>query len=93
MHNAKKANANNVWFEISNPTKNTFRLEVSDDGDGLDFEVQDVKSIFEKGVTTKKGGSGLGLYHSREILAEMGGSIEAAVDDKRKIIFRIDFAK
>jgi hypothetical protein len=36
----------------------------------------DMKSLFNRGFSTKKNGSGLGLYHANETLIEWGGRIE-----------------
>lgn len=53
---------------------NEVNITISDTGPGISKEV--MASLFTRGFTTKKGGSGLGLYYARESLAEWGGSIE-----------------
>ncbi len=49
-------------------------LVLSDQGPGI--PASQIKQLFEPFATTKQNGSGLGLYLSRKIAQEMGGSIE-----------------
>ena len=92
VHNAKKAEANKIEFNLFNPEKNQLVIEVTDDGNGLDASIKDIPSIFEKGITTTPG-SGLGLYHSKQLISEMGGSISAEIGEKRDIKFKLEFAQ
>lgn len=55
-------------------TPGSVELRVTDSGAGLTRRQQ--KHIFSPFYTTKKSGSGLGLYLSREIVAQMGGLME-----------------
>ena len=50
-------------------------VEVSDDGHGIDEDRVDASRIFEKGYTSSQGGTGLGLYHARKVMEEMGGGL------------------
>jgi len=45
-----------------------------DDGPGIDEKIRD--KIFQKGVSTKGDGKGLGLYLSKRIIESYGGTIE-----------------
>lgn len=92
VHNSKKADAKVIKFHLSSPTKSSISIEIEDDGIGLDPKFDDPRKIFEKGVTTTTG-SGLGLNHARELVAELGGHLSASVQDDRKLIFRMEFAK
>lgn len=51
------------------------RVTVADNGPGLAPEIR--RSLFMPFTTTKSSGLGLGLVISREILADLGGSLEA----------------
>jgi len=74
ISNARKARASNVKFELSSLDRKGLLIRVCDNGRG--FAPGTNKSrIFEMGYTTTQG-SGLGLYHVRQVLGEMGGSIE-----------------
>jgi signal transduction histidine kinase len=57
-------------------------VRVSDNGAGLARGASKDR-IFEMGYTTTKG-SGLGLYHVRQVLGEIGGSIELEEDSPAK---------
>jgi signal transduction histidine kinase len=52
---------------------NSVRLAVIDHGGGLSRREQ--RKVFTRFYTTKQSGSGLGLYLSRTIVGEMGGSL------------------
>lgn len=70
------------------PGKNLL-IEVSDNGRGIKDE--DLKRIFDPFFTTRQpgGGTGLGLYVSRNIIEGLGGSIEAESEPGKGSIFRI----
>lgn len=77
INNAKKAGATQIKFELYNFDKKTLLMTVIDNGPGISKAIRDVEQIFELGFS-RSSGSGLGLYHVRQSLGEMGGSI--AVD-------------
>jgi len=62
-----------IGLEVSAGSE-TVDLRVTDGGAGLSKKQQ--KKIFSPFYTTKKAGSGLGLYLSREIVTQMGGLME-----------------
>ena len=62
-----------IGLEVSAGSE-TINLRVTDSGAGLSRKQQ--KNIFSPFYTTKKTGSGLGLYLSREIVTQMGGLME-----------------
>lgn len=75
VSNARRAKASRIRFELSEADKaGGLSIRASDNGQGLGRGV-DRDRIFEMGYTTTRG-SGLGLYHVRQVLGEMGGSIE-----------------
>ena len=75
VSNARRAKASRIRFELTALDKaGGLSIRVSDNGQGLGRGV-DRNRIFEMGYTTTRG-SGLGLYHVRQVLGEMGGSIE-----------------
>jgi signal transduction histidine kinase len=63
-----------VELVLGSETSETVELRVIDSGAGLSKKQQ--KKIFSPFHTTKKSGSGLGLYLSREIITQMGGRID-----------------
>ena len=74
LSNARRANATRVKFELSPFERTGLQMRVHDNGRGMGPGV-DRQHIFDMGYTTTQG-SGLGLYHVRQVLGEMGGSIE-----------------
>jgi signal transduction histidine kinase len=74
ISNAKRAKATRIEFALSPLDKTGLLVRVSDNGRGIP-EGTNKGRIFEMGYTTTYG-SGLGLYHVRQVLGEMGGSIE-----------------
>lgn len=75
LSNSKKEQigAKHVQINFSRENNNLI-MEYIDDGKGLDSSIIDENSIFEMGITTTTG-SGLGLYHVKELLKEMKSDI------------------
>ena len=84
LNNSFKANAKNVkliWEAISS---SKITLHIIDDGVGiLD---KNVTKIFDFGFTTT-GGSGLGLYHTKQTIENIGGNISV----NNKLEFGVEF--
>jgi signal transduction histidine kinase len=76
VSNAAKALAKKLTVSMETISKNAMRISIVDDGLGLSRDLPSVDAMFEIGVTTTSG-SGLGLFHAKRILEEMGGRIEA----------------
>lgn len=51
-------------------------ISIADNGTGVSNEIS--TAIFERGFTTKANGSGLGLFHAKESLAQFGGVIDVS---------------
>jgi signal transduction histidine kinase len=75
ISNAKKAEAREIVFRITGRESKAVSIDVSDNGRGLSNDTEPDR-IFEMGYTNAPTGSGLGLYHVRQVLGEMNGSIE-----------------
>lgn len=74
VSNARRAKASQVTFDIQPLERSGILLRVNDNGRGI-ANSADPERIFEMGYTTTQG-SGLGLYHVRQVLGQMNGSIE-----------------
>jgi len=90
LNNAIKAKANyvNVAWRLEN--ENILTLEIQDNGIGINPDYVD--KIFDFRFTTT-GGSGIGLYHVREILEKMKASIYVDQGVKQGAKFIITFTK
>jgi len=91
LNNARKAKAHNldIKFVFEN---NQLQIEFIDDGDGLSQSISNAEMIFERGFTTTKG-SGLGLYHIKQIVTSMHGRIEAIKNKTKGISLLIRLNK
>ena len=79
-------------FEITHPHAGAVYLEVTDNGGGFAQRISDLNRVFEKGFTTTDG-SGLGLFHVRQVLGEMNGTIEAHRNSPKGATFQIKISK
>lgn len=83
IFNSRKARAHLINIDVTLPSKDTMYISVKDNGRGFDSMIEDLNRIFEKGFS-KTDGSGLGLYHVRQVLGEMSGTIEASRRSQEK---------
>lgn len=74
INNAYKAGAGLITFSLFQEDAHSIRILVKDNGGGVPSEIHPQERIFEKGITTTSG-SGLGLYHVRQLLESMQGNI------------------
>lgn len=82
VSNAKRAKASRINFVLTPLDKRGLLIRVTDNGRGLAVGTNKAR-IFEMGYTTTNG-SGLGLYHVRQVLGEIGGSIELEENEDKK---------
>ncbi|WP_292227544.1 ATP-binding protein [Mesorhizobium sp.] len=77
ISNAAKAQADNIWFFLSRTkgAKPMLEIEVADDGTGWPASLKPRSRAFDKGVTSTDG-SGLGLFHVKQVVDGLGGEIE-----------------
>ena len=78
VSNAAKARAKKVSFflEVTKGSKPELLVKVADNGTGWTLPLESIERVFEKGVTTTDG-SGLGLYHVKQVIEGLGGLVEA----------------
>ncbi len=78
-----------LGFGLRKSDKNYFSLWLRDDGKGMDNET--LKNIFKPYYTTKKSGTGLGLYLLYMIVKKRGGKISVHSEPGKGTKFRIYF--
>ena len=86
MNNSNKADAKNIILTMKSLNEAGIELIFTDDGKGIPQE--NFKKIFNFGFTTTTG-SGIGLYHVKQIVEKMGGEIIATKEIKKGSEFRI----
>lgn len=91
ISNSKRANARNIKISIT-IHENKLNLVFSDDGKGLNKSIINVHKIFEKGYTTTSG-SGLGLFHVKQILNEMKSDIRVNLQVEHGMEFILEVNK
>ncbi|TXT27259.1 MAG: putative prophage encoded two-component system histidine kinase [Gallionellaceae bacterium] len=92
ISNADKAGAKNLEVKIAKVGSNTLRISFVDNGNGLSPSLDRLESMFEMGVTTTSG-SGLGLYHAREIVERIGGKITAIPQQPKGMEIRVEVTR
>lgn len=91
LSNAGKAHAKHLTVEMKATAPNSISISFIDDGKGLAPSIENPDEVFELGVTTTSG-SGLGLYHARQIVSSVGGTI-SAIPLPKGIEIRVDLTR
>jgi signal transduction histidine kinase len=90
LDNARKHGARMMTMEArKGDKKGRVQVAISDDGRGIDEQRVDPARIFEKGYSSTAEGTGLGLYHAKKVMQDMGGDL--ILDPKREV-GRVEFA-
>lgn len=78
VSNAAKARASKIGFflDMGDKPRPDLIVTVADDGVGWSSSIGELEMAFEKGITTTNG-SGLGLFHIKQIIESMGGIVVA----------------
>lgn len=92
INNADKADAKVLKVKIAKIGSNTIRISFIDNGNGLSKNLDKPESMFDMGVTTTSG-SGLGLYHAREIVEKIGGIITAIPQQPKGMEIRVEVTR
>lgn len=81
ISNSKKAGATKIFFRFYEQENNAI-VEIEDNGKGLSPKIKDIEDIFNRNVSTTRGGAGLGLFDARKILSKMKCKINAEKIEK-----------
>ncbi len=90
LNNSYKAGASQVDLVWQTDANNNIQIIVRDNGKGIQDEFID--KIFNFRFSTTDG-SGLGLYHVKEIIEKMGGHIKADNNSSKGTSFIMEFGK
>ncbi len=76
ISNSQKANATELRLDFSREGRR-YIVDFTDNGDGVDLNTYTPQSIFEEGITNRRGGSGIGLSTIKDRMKkELNGDIE-----------------
>jgi len=90
LNNSLKAKAKNVSVNWKSNNSTEIELHIKDDGIGIPDKNLD--KVFDARFTTTNG-SGLGLYHTKEVIEKLGGKITINNKLKQGVEFIIKFKK
>ncbi|MDD3280312.1 MAG: sensor histidine kinase [Bacteroidales bacterium] len=88
INNSSKHGASKVELTWSK-TNNGIQLSFKDDGNGIKDNI--LENIFDFGFTTSRHGSGIGLYHVKEIIEKLNGTITVNNKLSKGVEFNISF--
>ena len=88
ISNSSKHGASKVALKWSK-SGNTTQLSFKDDGAGINDSILD--NIFDFGFTTSRRGTGIGLYHVKEIIEKLKGTITVNNKANQGVEFIISF--
>ncbi len=90
VKNSSKASATGIDISFEATNKNQLEIKLIDNGNGI--LGKNTKKIFDFAFTTTDG-SGLGLYHVKEIIEKMKGGIEINNHSQKGVEIKILFSK
>jgi signal transduction histidine kinase len=91
LSNSQKAKASKMLIHLKQTQKDDIIISFKDNGNGIPEENLD--KIFEFGFTTNKRGTGIGLYHVKQIVDRMKGNITVNNKLQNGVEFLIHFSK
>lgn len=86
INNARKAGATKVSIQFEKPEDDMLKILFIDNGSGIKEEV--ASKMYELGVTTTDG-SGIGLYHVKQIIGDLKGKIKGFNNSEKGATFEI----
>ena len=91
VSNATKANASSINVTMKKVSDNLLQISFIDDGNGISKDI-DIDSVFDLGVTTTQG-SGLGLYHSKQVMNSLSSEISLLPNNTKGAEIRMVFSR
>jgi len=88
ISNSSKHGASQIELNWSKSGKSV-KLSYQDDGHGINDNI--INNIFDFGFTTSRRGSGIGLYHVKEIIEKLNATIEVNNNLNKGVEFIISF--
>jgi len=65
-----------VTDEVETASHRNLQIRIQDDGPGIHTSL--LERIFDLGFTTRQGGSGIGLFMTRQLIESLGGRVIVA---------------
>ena len=71
-----------------------FTIDFIDDGDGVDSQIKDLNELFEFGKGFTATGTGVGLYHIKDIVEnDLKGTVSIESEPRKGFILHVRFVK
>lgn len=86
INNARKAGASEIFVEFHLDNNDKLVIDFVDNGRGIADEIK--KTMYDLGVTTTDG-SGLGLFHVKQIINDLKGRVSGFNNSKEGATFRL----
>lgn len=85
---AARPEGGRIWIEVTRPSPDRVRIDVADDGPGIHASLGG--RLFQPFVSSKREGTGLGLYVCRQLVTASGGTIDALAREGGGVCMRLD---
>ena len=93
VSNSIKYNANLLKIVLSKE-KDIYMIDFIDNGDGINFGVKDLNELFEFGKGFTATGTGVGLYHIKDIVENgLKGTVNIESEPKKGFTLHVRFSK
>lgn len=93
VSNSEKYNANILKIMLGND-EGVFTIDFIDDGDGINSQINDLNELFEFGKGFTPTGTGVGLYHIKDIVEnDLKGTVTIESESKKGFALHVRFTK
>ncbi|MCX4298393.1 MAG: ATP-binding protein [Lachnospiraceae bacterium] len=93
VSNSEKSNAKYLKIVLDKSAE-VFTIDFIDDGDGIDSKIKDLNELFEFGKGFTPTGTGVGLYHIKDIVEkDLRGTVTVESEPQKGFALHVRFSK
>lgn len=93
VSNSEKSNAKYLKIVLDKSAE-VFTIDFIDDGDGIDSKIKDLNELFEFGKGFTPTGTGVGLYHIKDIVEkDLRGTVTIESEPQKGFALHVRFSK